>query len=574
MKKLTAGFCAIALAAVPTVQAMAAPSISTTQPKDPVITGGTVSSDKNLVIKDVTTDLYKDQEVADVVNNFNKTEEKVTTAQEVVNSVQLKTEKTETVKKDDTKLEEAEKIVVKDQGRVEYKETGVDDLVKDFNKKVDTFKEVKDETTGKVTYQATSKTVADLLQDTFFTTENKAPQVESGNLAADETLVLKNADTKNYVSKEIKTVVEDYNSSRVATTVEETAKALGVNTDEEVKTTSDKTVDLKEYKSLTYFMDLGTQKQDQKDAKISFTSNGETKVKLTVKQAKNQAAEDLMAMIVDPETGAVSFVDVDSVNEETGEIELTVPYFGSITILTKGEVEEETAVTTKGTEIKPADYKSLFAFADMLVDDGDKLEIKETGEFQLTMELASIKDMNQEDLVIIVVNPDDGTVSYVEPDEYDPETGSITATFDHVGPFTIATKADIAEEPETTNKGNVILTQDYEALTSFVDLAEEDMEQISYDMDGHAQVKFDCELAIGLDENDIVVMTIDPETKEKKYLEPDAFDPVTGELTVTFENLGPFTVLTKTAQDEEEVDAQSEAEVSEEETEEASTEAN
>lgn len=255
MKKLTAGFCAIALAAVPTVQAMAAPSISTTQPKDPVITGGTVSSDKNLVIKDVTTDLYKDSEVADVVNNFNKTEEKVTTAQEVVNSVQLKTEKTETVKKDDTKLEEAEKIVVKDQGRVEYKETGVADLVKDFNKKVDTFKEVKDETTGKVTYQATSKTVADLLQDTFFTTENKAPQVESGNLAADETLVLKNADTKNYVSKEIKTVVEDYNSSRVATTVEETAKALGVNTDEEVKTTSDKTVDLKEYKSLTYFMD-------------------------------------------------------------------------------------------------------------------------------------------------------------------------------------------------------------------------------------------------------------------------------------------------------------------------------
>lgn len=566
MKKLTAGFCAIALAAVPTVQAMAAPSISTTQPKDPVITGGTVSSDKNLVIKDVTTDLYKDQEVADVVNNFNKTEEKVTTAQEVVNSVQLKTEKTETVKKDDTKLKEAEQIVVKDQGRVEYKETGVADLVKDFNKKVDTFKEVKDETTGKVTYQATSKTVADLLQDTFFTTENKAPQVESGNLAADETLVLKNADTKNYVSKEIKTAVEDYNSSRVATTVEETAKALGVNTDEEVKTTSDKTVDLKEYKSLTYFMDLGTQKQDQKDAKVSFTSNGETKVKLTVKQAKNQAAEDLMAMIVDQETGAVSFVDVDSVNEETGEIELTVPYFGSITILTKGEVEEETAVTTKGTEIKPADYKSLFAFADMLVDDGDKLEIKETGEFQLTMDLTSIKDMNQEDLIIIVVNPDDGTVSYVEPDEYDPETGSITATFDHVGPFTVATKADIAEEPETTNKGNVILTQDYEALTSFVDLAEEDMEQISYDMDGHAQVKFDCELAIGLDENDIVVMTIDPKTKEKKYLEPDTFDPVTGELTVTFENLGPFTVLTKTAQDE--------AEVSEEETEEASTEAN
>ena len=37
MKKLTAGFCAIALAAVPTAQAMAAPSIGTSGPKDPVV---------------------------------------------------------------------------------------------------------------------------------------------------------------------------------------------------------------------------------------------------------------------------------------------------------------------------------------------------------------------------------------------------------------------------------------------------------------------------------------------------------------------------------------------------------
>ena len=33
MKKLTAGFCAIALAAVPTAQAMAAPSIGTSWPE-------------------------------------------------------------------------------------------------------------------------------------------------------------------------------------------------------------------------------------------------------------------------------------------------------------------------------------------------------------------------------------------------------------------------------------------------------------------------------------------------------------------------------------------------------------
>ena len=44
MKKLTAGFCAIALAAVPTAQAMAAPSIGTSGPKDPVVEEGTLDS--------------------------------------------------------------------------------------------------------------------------------------------------------------------------------------------------------------------------------------------------------------------------------------------------------------------------------------------------------------------------------------------------------------------------------------------------------------------------------------------------------------------------------------------------
>ena len=93
-----------------------------------------------------------------------------------------------------------------------------------------------------------------------------------------------------------------------------------------------------------------------------------------------------------------------------------------------------------------------------------------------------------------------------------------------------------------TNKDNVILPQQYEALTSFVDLAIEDLDAISYDMDGHVQVKFTCELTVGMDEEDLALMTIDQETKEMKYLELDKFDEKTGEITVTFENLGPFVV--------------------------------
>ena len=237
------------------------------------------------------------------------------------------------------------------------------------------------------------------------------------------------------------------------------------------------------------------------------------------------------------------------------------------------ETEETTEVfTNKENKINLEDYKPMFAFADMLVDDSKELQIKETGEFTLTMTLDALKDMNAEDLVFVVVNPEDGTISYVEPDEFDAETGTITGTFNHVGPFTIATKAEVEEEPQITNKDNVILPQQYEALTGFVDLAIEDLDNISYDMDGSVQVTFTCELTVDMDEEDIVLLTIDQETRAKKYLELDDFDPKTGEITVTFENLGPFTILTKVIPDEDITVVDEEEETSEEATELASEE--
>ena len=237
------------------------------------------------------------------------------------------------------------------------------------------------------------------------------------------------------------------------------------------------------------------------------------------------------------------------------------------------DTEEEAVVTNKGTEINLNDYNAMFAMADMLVDDSKAFQIKETGEFKLTMTIDALKDMNAEDLLFVTTNPEDGTISFIEPDEFDAETGTITATFDHVGPFTIATKGEFEVQPQVTNKDNVILPQQYEALTSFVDLAIEDLDAISYDMDGHVQVKFTCELTVGMDEEDLALMTIDQETKELKYLELDKFDEKTGEITVTFENLGPFLVMTKVIPDEDITVVDEEEETSEEATEAETSEA-
>lgn len=455
MKKLTAGFCAIALAAVPTAQAMAAPSIGTSGPKDPVVEEGTLDlkDGAKLVIKEVTPDLYKDNEVADVVENFND-EEKLTSVMEVNNSLQLKLSDAQA---DAPDLAEGETIVVKDQGRVEYENKDVETAVKAFNEKFGTF----------------------------------------------EIHISKDGEEKTYVS---------------------TAKSL-----------ADFVKDLKEA-----LADAGVEAETEAESESEVETETETET----------------------ETEAVSEAESESETEAVSEAETDAE-----------DAEEETAVTNNGTEINLNDYKAMFAMADMLVDDSKALQIKETGEFKLTMTIDALKDMNAEDLLFVTTNPDDGTISFIEPDQFDAETGTITGTFNHVGPFTIATKGEFEVQPQVTNKDNVILPQQYEALTSFVDLAIEDLDAISYDMDGHVQVKFTCELTVGMDEEDLALMTIDQETKEMKYLELDKFDEKTGEITVTFENLGPFVVMTKVIPDEDITVVDEEEETSEEATEEASEEA-
>ena len=163
MKKLTAGFCAIALAAVPTAQAMAAPSIGTSGPKDPVVEEGTLDlkDGAKLVIKEVTPDLYKDKEVADVVKNFND-EEKLTSVMEVNNSLQLKLSD---VQAEAPELAEGETIVVKDQGRVEYENKDVETAVKAFNEKFSTFEIHISKDGEEKTYVSTAKSLADFVKD-------------------------------------------------------------------------------------------------------------------------------------------------------------------------------------------------------------------------------------------------------------------------------------------------------------------------------------------------------------------------------------------------------------------------
>lgn len=405
----------------------------------------------------------------------------------------------------------------------------------------------------------------------------KDPVVNGGSLELKDTqkLVIKEVTTDLYGDTEVADVVSNFNDDEKKVTT-----ALEVHNSVQLQATDVKVdaPDLAEGETIVV-KDQGRVEYDNEDVEsavkafnekfgtFEIHTNKDGEVTNYVSTAKTLAdfvkelKEALKAAEEAEETETDEATEAETETETEAESE--------------AEAEEESTevFTNKENRINLEDYKPMFAFADMLVDDSKELQIKETGEFTLTMTLDSLKDMNAEDLLFVVVNPEDGTISYVEPDEFDAETGTITATFNHVGPFTIATKGEFEAEPQITNKDNVILPQQYEALTGFVDLAIEDLDNISYDMDGKVQVTFTCELTVDMDEEDIVLLTVDQETREKKYLELDDFDPKTGEITVTFENLGPFTILTKVIPDEDITVVDEEEETSEEASEEATEEA-
>ena len=389
----------------------------------------------------------------------------------------------------------------------------------------------------------------------------KDPVVEEGTLDLKDgaKLVIKEVTPDLYKDNEVADVVENFNDEEKLTSVMEVNNSLQLK----LSDAQADAPDLAEGETIVV-KDQGRVEYENKDVEtavkafnekfstfeIHISKDGEEKTYVSTAKSLADFVKDLKEALADAGVEAVSEAETDA-----------------------EDAEEETAVTNNGTEINLNDYKAMFAMADMLVDDSKALQIKETGEFKLTMTIDALKDMNAEDLLFVTTNPDDGTISFIEPDEFDAETGTITGTFNHVGPFTIATKGEFEVQPQVTNKDNVILPQQYEALTSFVDLAIEDLDAISYDMDGHVQVKFTCELTVGMDEEDLALMTIDQETKELKYLELDKFDEKTGEITVTFENLGPFVVMTKVIPDEDITVVDEEEETSEEATEAETSEA-
>ena len=169
------------------------------------------------------------------------------------------------------------------------------------------------------------------------------PEIVTSTLSEDWKLRVKTIDgtdekaldayTKVEPLKSILKKVNDEKNKPTVEQIEEELKELKVEDIHNVETKSGEKIDLTEYKFTTQFVDLAAVLGDE----VEYTPEGEVEVKIAFEAAKDKKAEDLVIMLVNPETSEIVFITLgeDDLDPKTGEIKVKLPFLGAITILDK-----------------------------------------------------------------------------------------------------------------------------------------------------------------------------------------------------------------------------------------------
>lgn len=143
--------------------------------------------------------------------------------------------------------------------------------------------------------------------------------------------------------------------------------------------------------------------------------------------------------VQDADTSSYTNATVVSVVDQFNDDTVTMSVADALTALgvdTAAEIR-----TQNGVVVDITAYEALTPFVDLAITDGTNVEYTLDGEVTATLQVEVAKDLAAEDLLLMQVNQETAEVYFVDVDEYDPATGSITATFPCLGPFTVLTNA-------------------------------------------------------------------------------------------------------------------------------------
>ena len=104
-------------------------------------------------------------------------------------------------------------------------------------------------------------------------------------------------------------------------------------------------------------------------------------------------------------------------------------------------------------------------------------------------------------------------------------------------------KVDTKTEEIKTTTGTTVNPTLYEQITPFVDLAIKENDKIIYETTGAIQATITVEAAKEMKKKDVLLMQIDPNSGKVYFVAPEKLDSKTGEITATFQALGPVAVL-------------------------------
>lgn len=97
----------------------------------------------------------------------------------------------------------------------------------------------------------------------------------------------------------------------------------------------------------------------------------------------------------------------------------------------------DNVATNYGKTLEVSQLDALMPMVDLIATDGQNNYYNIDGTVTASFKTELAKDMNKDELVIMEVNPDDGSVSFIEPTDYNPENGEITADFNNLGSITL-----------------------------------------------------------------------------------------------------------------------------------------
>ena len=104
-------------------------------------------------------------------------------------------------------------------------------------------------------------------------------------------------------------------------------------------------------------------------------------------------------------------------------------------------------------------------------------------------------------------------------------------------------KVDTKKEEVETTTGTKVNPALYEQVTPFVDLAIKEGDKITLESTGAVTATITVDAVKEMEKKDVLLMQIDPNSGKVFFVAPEKMDKATGEITATFQTLGPVAVL-------------------------------